>query len=115
VSAGITPHDGACSQNKLVFGLNSDLSSSVPAIMSFRPVPSLSIMIGEPHRLQKRRFIGSPLCPPGIIKVVIGPVTTTLSAGNAMPETKAVPLCFWQSTQCRETGGRESVHHRWSI
>ena len=67
--------------------------------MSFRPVPSLSIMIGEPHRLQKRRFIGSPLCPPGIVKVVIGPVTTTLSARNAMPETKAVPVCFWQSTQ----------------
>ena len=50
--------------------------------------------IGEPHLVQKRRCIGSPLWPPGIVNVVIVPVTVTPSAGNAMPDTKAVPVCF---------------------
>jgi hypothetical protein len=94
VSAGITTHDGACSQNRLIAGLNSDLSSSVPAMTSVLPVPSFSMNIGEPHLVQKRRCIGSPLWPPGIVNVVIVPVIVTPSAGNAMPDTKAVPVCF---------------------
>jgi hypothetical protein len=66
-------------------GLNSDLS---------RPVPSFSIIIGEPHCVQNRRCIGAPLCPPGIVKVVIVPVIITASEGKAMADKNAVPVCF---------------------
>jgi hypothetical protein len=90
----MTTHDGACSQNKLIVGLNRDLSSSVPAIISFLPVPSLSIRIGEPQLVQKRRCMGSLLWPPGIVNVDIVPVIEMPSDGTIRPDTNAVPVCF---------------------
>ena len=54
----------------------------------------MSNAIGEPHRVQKWRFIGSPVCPPGIVKVVSAPVMAMLSAGNASAARNAVPVCL---------------------
>jgi len=56
-------------------------------------------MIFEPQAEQNDLFKGSPVVPPGIVKTAIWPVIFTSSAGNAIADKNAVPVCFWQSTQ----------------
>jgi hypothetical protein len=70
--------------------------------------------MGEPHLVQKRRCIASPLWPPGIVKVDMVPVIETASDGTAKPDTKAVPVCFWQSTQLQSSCriGFASIEYR---
>lgn len=90
--SGTVVHDGAESQKKPSSGVNADLSSRVPAMIITRPVPSLWIVIGEPQWRQKRRCIGSPVWPPGLVKVVRSPVSVTRSAENASAAKNAEPV-----------------------
>lgn len=81
-------------------GLSQDGSSSVPALIHSKPgIAATSLMIGEPHLLQKYRFTGSPLSPKSSKTVSNLRSIFSEPFGTATKGEKAEPFCFWQCLQ----------------